>query len=62
MIWPVAQNGFVVFHSSLDDEQGELIDRLQNQALKYIYGPFLSGRKMRQMANIPMLRARRIEL
>ena len=44
---PIAEYGAVVFHSSLTDQQGELLDRLQNQALRCIYGPKLSGRKLR---------------
>ena len=49
----------VVYHSSLTDEQDELLDRLQNQALRCIYGPKISGRKMRSLADITTLRARR---
>ena len=62
MLRPVAEYGCVVFHSSLTDEQDEAIDRLQNQALKCIYGPFISGRKMRESAGLETLRARRIVL
>ena len=59
MIRPVADYGSVVYHSSLTDEQDELLDSLQNNALKCIYGPGLSGRKMRQMSGLPSLRSRR---
>ena len=51
----------MVYHSSLTDEQDELLDRQQNQALKCIYGPGISGRRMREMAGITTLRERRIE-
>ena len=45
----------------MTDEQDEQLDRLQNQALKCIFGP-LSGRKLREMASVTTLRARREEL
>ena len=47
IIRPVADYGRVVYHLSLTDEQDELVDRLQNQALRCIYGPGISGRRMR---------------
>ena len=62
MLRPVAEYACVVFHSGLTDEQDEQIELLQNQALKCIYGPFISARKMREKAGILSLRARRIEL
>ena len=62
MIRPVAEYGAVVYHSSLTDEQDEELDNLQNHALKCIYGTGLSGRKMRSLAGLQTLRARREEL
>ena len=59
MIRPVAEYGAVVFHSSLTDQQDELLDTLQNNALKCIYGPGISGRRMRELAGISTLRSRR---
>ena len=59
---PVAEYGCVAYHSSLTDEQDELLDNLQNQALRCIFGPRISGRKMREMAGIPTLRSRRENL
>ena len=56
---PVAEYGSVVFHSGLSDEQDERLDRLQNQALRCIFGPRLSGRKMRALAGLSTLRERR---
>ena len=61
IIRPVMDYGSVVYHSSLTDEQDELLERQQNQALKCIYGPGISGRRMRDMAGITTLRQRRIE-
>ena len=58
MIRPVADYACVVYHSSLTDAQDEELDRLQNHALKCIYGQF-SGRKLREMAGITTLRERR---
>ena len=62
MLRPVVDYGAVVYHSSLTDMQDELLERLQNHALKAIYGPGISARKMRDMADIPTLRERRIML
>ena len=61
IIRPVADYGAVVYHSSLTDEQDEALDRLQNGALKCIFGP-LSGRKLRDLAGVTTLRSRREEL
>ena len=49
MIRPVAEYGAVIFYSSLTDEQDEILDNLQNGALRCFLGPGLSGRKMREM-------------
>ena len=62
MLRPVVEYGAVVFHSSLTDMQDELLERLQNHALKTIFGPGLSARKMCEQTAIPTLRERRIEL
>ena len=59
MIRQVADYAAFVYHSSLTDEQDEAIDRLQNSALKMIFGPGLSARKMRAMSGLTTLRARR---
>ena len=50
----------VVYHSLLTDEMDLEIERLQDKALRCIYGPRISGRRMREMANLPTLRERRI--
>ena len=44
-----------MYHSSLTNEQDELIDRLQNQAMKCIFGSGISARKMCEMAGITLL-------
>ena len=62
MLRPVADYAAVVYHSSLTNDQDERLDRLQNAALKCIYGPFLSGRKMRSRSSLLSLRQRRINL
>ena len=62
MLRPVAEYACVVFHSSLTDEQDERLERLQNHALKCIYGGEKSARKLREIANISTLRDRREEL
>ena len=62
MIRPMAEYGCVAFHSSYTDEQDEHIEKLQNHALKCIYGPGISARKIRSLSGLQILRARRIEL
>lgn len=62
MIRPVADYGSVVYHSSLTDQQDELLETLQNNALKCIFGPGVSGRRMREMADIQTLRKSREEM
>ena len=59
MVRPVANYGAVEYHSTITDRQDEHLDGLQNNALKCIFGPGLSGRKMREMAGIETLRKRR---
>ena len=56
VIRPVAEYGCVVFHSSLTDEQDERLERLQDHALKCIFGPEQSARKLRGLAGIETLR------
>ena len=61
VIRPIADYCSPVYHSQLTDEQDEEVERLQNMALKCIYGPRASARTMRSLAGISTLRARRIE-
>ena len=60
MLRPVVDYGCVVYHSSLMDAQDELLERLQNHALKTIYGPGISAKKMRELSGLPTLRERRV--
>ena len=62
VIRPVVDYCCVVYHSQLTDEQDELIERLQSQALRCIFGPRIRASEMRRMAGITTLRQRRIEL
>ena len=62
MLRPVAEHMCVVFHLGLTDEQDEHLEKLHNQALKCIYGPFKSTRKMRAESGLPSLRERRVTL
>ena len=55
VIRPVAEYMLEVFHSMLNDAQDEGLERLQTHALKCIL-----GRKMRDLAGLDTLRARRI--
>ena len=60
IIRPVAEYMLEVFHSMMSDWQDEGLERLQTHALKCIFGPGISGRRMREMAGLPILRERRI--
>ena len=57
----VAEYVSVIWHSMLTDEQSDLLERQQNQALKMISGPKMSARKMRARAGINTLKERRVE-
>ena len=61
MVRPVADYMMEAYHSLLTDGQDEAIERLQTHALKCIYGPRLSGRRMRAMSGLSTLRERRIQ-
>ena len=60
MIRPVADYCDVVYHPLLSDDLDEDLERLQDRALRCIYGTKISGRKMREKAGIETLRARRV--
>ena len=62
VIRPTLDYCSVVYHSMLTDLQDQTIERLQSQALKSIFGFGVSYSDMREMAGVPTLRARRIEL
>ena len=62
MIRPLAEYGCPAYHSSLTDEQDERLERLQDHALKCIFGPEKSARKLRGLAGITTLRQRREDL
>ena len=59
---PVVEYGCPVFHSSLTDRLDERIERLQDHALKCIFGPELSARRLRGLAGLSTLRERREEI
>ena len=64
-IRPVADYLDVVYHSMLPDDLDEELDRLQNQALKIIFGQRrdghrLGGRRLRALAGVTSLRDRRV--
>ena len=61
IIRPVADYMMEIYHSMATDRQDEEIERLQTHALRCIYGPGLSGRKLREKADLTTLRERRIE-
>ena len=62
IIRPAIEYGVAVYHSSLTDEQDEKLEGLQVTALKAIFDPFLSGRRLRDRAGITTLRTRREEI
>ena len=51
----------VVYHASLPDDLDEELDRLQNQALKAIFGAQHGGRTLRRLAGVTTLRERRVQ-
>ena len=59
---PVIDYGCPVYHSSLTDGQDERLERLQDHALKCIYGTEKSARKLRGEAGLTTLRERREEI
>ena len=59
VIRPVADYCCAVYHSSLTEDQDIQLKRLQNGALKCIFGGGFSAREMREKANITTLRERR---
>ena len=61
MIVPIADYCDFVYHSMLTDEQDELLENSQVGALRVIFGYGISGRRLREMANVKTLRSRRIE-
>ena len=61
IIRPTADYRQVVYHSLLTDEQDQIIERLQSQALKIIYGPGVPYAEMRDRSLVTTLRRRRIE-
>ena len=60
-ILPVGDYCAVVYHSTLTDEQDQMVERLQAGALRCIYGWDLSYSKMRDLAGVTTLRERRIQ-
>ena len=62
VIRPTVDYCSVVYHSLLTDEQDQIVERMQAQALKSIYGFGIPYAEMREMAGVTTLRARRIEM
>ena len=62
LLRPIAEYCAPVFHSMINDAQDEQIEKLQSTALRYIYGFGPSYAQLREMADLPTLRQRRIEL
>ena len=61
IVRPVADYMMEVYHSMLSDAQDKAIERLQTHALKCIFTPGLSGRKLRALSGLTTLHERRIE-
>ena len=59
LIRPTVEYAAPVWHSLITASQAASLERQQSQALKNIYGPSLSARKMRQKADLPSLNVRR---
>ena len=62
VILPLFDYCAVIYHPLLTDEQDQVIERLQSQALKCIYGPYVPYAEMPDLAEVTTLRKRRIEI
>jgi hypothetical protein len=58
---PIVETNSVIIHSMATAEQSETLERQQTLALRIIYGPGLSARKMRERAGVERLEERRRE-
>ena len=61
IVRPVADYMMETYHSMMNDSYDEAVERLQTHALKCIFGPRLSARRLRELAGVSTLRQRRIE-
>ena len=61
IVRPVADYMMEIYHSMLTDAQDEAIERLQTHALKCIFSPKISGRRLRALSGLTTLRERRIQ-
>ena len=61
VIRPVLDYCAVVYNSMLTDEQDQIVERLQSQALKSIYGYKTPYAEMRRLAGVTTHRERRVE-
>lgn len=62
VIRPILDYCCPVYHPMINDEQDQIIERLQCQALKNIYGYKTKYSDMRKMAGVTTHRQRRIDL
>ena len=62
VVRPIFDYCCVVYHPMLTDDQDQLLERLQRQALKIIYGKDLSYTQMREKAEVTTLRQRRVDM
>ena len=62
VIRPILDYCAVVYHPMLTDEQDQMVERMQAQARKSVYGYKDSYAEMREKAGVTTHRARRIEL
>ena len=56
IIRPIPDYLAVVYHSMMTDEMDEMIERLQSQALKGIYGLHIPYAKLRELSSVQTLR------
>ena len=62
VIRPTLDYCSVVYHSMLNNEQDQVLERLQVKDLKSIYGFGVPYTEMREKAGVTTLRARRVEM
>ena len=61
VVRPVADYMMEIYQSMLTDAQDQAVERLQSHALRCIFGPRISARKMCDLADLQTLRERQTE-
>ena len=60
ILLPIVDYCAAVYHPMLTNKQDQIVERLQAQALRCIYGPYVPYAEMRRRAEVTTLRERRV--